>query len=251
MRNSLNLLRFVDGSSSLHRVNPRAKVIGATLLLLVLSFDASWAAVGITWLLVLGGAVVADLPRTVAPQIPRLLWLGVGISLALARLAGGEPWGLGGVLLQIRLLVLSFGLFGLSLLLGWTTPVADLAVAGAWMIRPLRRLGLPVDDIAAGLVLAVRALPIVVDEFTTVIRLSRFRRRREANPIFRGMDLAATAATATLRRAHHMGEAIEARGGAPDADAVVRTPSVPNSWGSLELGLAVYVVLAVGAVLFR
>lgn len=248
MRNSLNLLRFVDGSSSLHRVNPRAKVLGVTSLLLVLSFDASWTAVGITWLLVAGGMMVAGLPRSVVPRLPRLLWIGLAGSLGLALLAGGEPWGLGGVFLQVRLIVFSFGLFGLSLLLGWTTPMADLATAGAWMIRPFGRLGLPVDDIAAGLVLAVRALPLVVDEFATVIRLSRFRKPVDPNPIFRGMDMAATAATASLRRAHHMGESIRARGGLPDAAGVATTPGVPNRWGPLEVGFACYVSLAIGAV---
>lgn len=248
MRNSLNLLRFVDGTSSLHRVNPRAKVLGVTALLFVLSFDASWTAVGVTWLLVIGGMAVAGLPRSVAPRLPWILWIGLACSLGLSLLAGGEPWGLGGLFLQVRLVVFSFGLFGLSLLLGWTTPMADLATAGAWLIRPLGRLGLPADDIAAGLVLAVRALPLVVEEFATVIRLSRFRRPADANPVFRGMDMAATATTASLRRAHHMGEAIQARGGLPDAVGVATTPGVPNRWGTLEIGFSCYVLIAIGAV---
>ncbi|NNF53496.1 MAG: energy-coupling factor transporter transmembrane protein EcfT [Acidimicrobiales bacterium] len=237
MRNSLHILRYVEGDSVIHRMNPRAKVLALVLLLLVVSFDASWISVGLLWFLVIGGSMLARLPRQVAPRPPRILIVMMVATITLALLAGGEPYGLGGAILQTRLFAFTLGLLGLSLLVGWTTPTADLPVAAAWLLTPLRWLHVPVDDVVAGLALATRALPLVAEEFTTVISLSRFRPQRLTGPLSHGMDLAATATTATVRRGLEMGEAIEARGGTPTAKQIAHSPGVPDAWGMNELAL--------------
>jgi energy-coupling factor transport system permease protein len=247
MRNRLNLLRYVEGDSAMHRLNPRAKVAALVILLAAFSFDASWTAVGLIWLIVLGGALLAGLPRGVVPRPPRILLVTMAVTCGLGLIAGGDPYGLGGVILQLRLFGFALGLFGLSLLLGWTTPTADLPVAASWLLSPLGKLGVPVDDVAAGLALAVRALPLVAEEFTTVITMSRFRTKQHSDLLVRGMDLAATATVATVRRSIEMGEAVEARGGTPTAGQIAATPSCPNRWGPAELlfGATVAAVLAI------
>ncbi len=249
MKNSLHLLRYVDNDSVVHHLNPRAKILALVTILLVMSFDASWRAVAVIWTIAVGGALVARLPRSVTPRPPRLLLGAIVITCLLGLLAGGEPYGLGGLILQVRLFAFTIGLLALSLVLGWTTPTADLPVAAAWLLRPLRRLGLNVDDVVAGLALAVRALPLVADEFSTVVTLSRFRKRTFASPIVAGMDLAATATTATVRRGIEMGEAVEARGGSPTARQIEQSPSVPNRWGRPEAVLALVVAAAVATVI--
>jgi energy-coupling factor transport system permease protein len=169
-------------------------------------------------------------------------------TCGLGWIAGGDPYGLGGVILQLRLFGFTLGLLGLSLLLGWTTPTADLPVAASWLLTPLRKLGVPVDDIAAGLALAVRALPLVAEEFSTVIKMNRFRTRQHKDVVVRGMDLAATATVATVRRGIEMGEAVEARGGVPTAAQIAATPSCPNRWGASEALLAFVVAWAIAVV---
>lgn len=247
MRNRLNLLRYVEGESPIHRLNPRAKVAALVALLAAFSFDASWSAVGLTWLIVLGGARLARLPRGVVPRPPRILLVTMVITCGLGLVAGGDPYGLGGMILQLRLFGFALGLFGLSLLLGWTTPTADLPVAAAWLLTPLRKLQVPVDDVAAGLALAVRALPLVAEEFSTVVAMNRFRTKQHKDLVVRGMDLAATATVATVRRSIEIGEAVEARGGTPTAAQIAATPSCPNRWGrgELLLGATVAGMLAI------
>ncbi len=248
MRNRLNLLRFVDSDSPIHRLNPRAKVAALVVLMGVFSFDASWNAVALIWVLVLVGARLARLPRSVTPRPPRILLVTLAVTCGLGWIAGGDPYGLGGVILQLRLFGFTLGLLGLSLLLGWTTPTADLPVAASWLLTPLRKLRVPVDDIAAGLGLAVRALPLVAEEFSTVIAMNRFRTRQHKDVVVRGMDLAATATVATVRRGIEIGEAVEARGGVPTAAQIAATPSCPNRWGAGELVLVCVIAAAIAAV---
>lgn len=247
MRNRLNLLRYVEGDSAVHRLNPRAKVAALVALLIAFSFDASWSAVGLAWAIVLGGAALARLPRGVTPRPPRILLVTMAVTCGLGLIAGGDPYGLGGVILQLRLFGFALGLFGLSLLLGWTTPTADLPVAASWLLTPLERLRVPVDDVAAGLALAVRALPLVAEEFSTVVTMNRFRTKQHKDLVVRGMDLAATATVAAVRRSIEIGEAVEARGGTPTSAQIAATPSCPNRWGAGELllGIVVAAVLAI------
>ncbi len=249
MRNQLNLLRYVEGDSVVHRLNPRAKVAALVAMMGVFSFDASWLAVGMLWIVILGGSRLAKLPRGVAPKPPRILLITMAITIGLGWIAGGDPYGLGGVILQVRLFGFTLGLLGLSMLLGWTTATADLPVAAAWLLTPLRKLRVPVDDIAAGLALAVRALPLVAEEFSTVISMNRFRTKQHKDLVVRGMDLTATATVASVRRAREMGEAVEARGGAPTAAQIAKTPSCPNTWGPAEAGLVVLTAATIATVI--
>jgi energy-coupling factor transport system permease protein len=248
VRNQLNLLRFVDTDSPIHRLNPRAKVAALVVLMAAFSIDASWRAVAMIWLLVLVGARLGRLPRSVTPRLPQILLITLALTCGLGWIAGGDPYGLGGVILQLRLFGFTLGLLGLSFLLGWTTPAADLPVAASWLLTPLRKLGVPVDDVAVGLGLAVRALPLVAEEFSTVIAMNRFRTRQHKDLLVRGMDLAATATVATVRRGIEIGEAVEARGGVPTAAQIAATPSCPNRWGVGELVLVFAVAAAITAV---
>ncbi len=90
-----------------------------------------------------------------------------------ATFAGGGPVievgsidvGLGGLLSFLRITVLSIVLLGLGAMVSWTTNVAEIAPAVATLGRPLRRLRVPVDDWAVALALALRAFPMLIDEF--------------------------------------------------------------------------------------
>ncbi|MGE4363237.1 MAG: CbiQ family ECF transporter T component, partial [Mycolicibacterium sp.] len=133
----------------------------------------------------------------------------------------------------------------------WTTNVAEVAPAVARLGRPLRPLRIPVDDWAVTLALALRAFPMLIDEFSVLYAARRLRprevdgnrrtklRRWAAEVI----DLLAAAITVSLRRADEMGDAITARGGAGQISAA---PSGPRrrDWVAFSV-----VVLVCGAAL--
>ncbi len=248
MTASFQLLRYAETGSALHRADARTKVIALTVLAGVLSFDPSWTTAGAVWVLAIGAFLVARLPRSVIPPPPRPLRWGIGLSIVLGLLAGGEPFvelgtvsiGIGGLIFQLRFLAVSFGYLAIALLLGWTTPLGQLPAAAAWLLAPLGRVGLPIDDVVAGLALSVRALPLIADELTTTTTLWAARPPRHQNRVVNAVDLLATATVAATRRATELGEALDARGR--------YTPPPPRtSFGLADLVIAASVA-AVGVV---
>ena len=129
-------------------------------------------------------------------------------------------------------------LLGLGAMVSWTTNVAEIAPAVAKLGRPLRALRIPVDDWAVALALALRAFPMLIDEFRLlyaarslrpkpVLTTRRARRRRWAMEL---VDLIAAAITVALRRADEMGDAITARGGTGQISAAPSGPNCGTGW---------------------
>lgn len=145
--------------------------------------------------------------------------------------------------------MLSIVLLGLGGLISWTTNVAEIAPAVAKIGRPLRWFKLPVDDWAVTLSLALRAFPMLIDEFRVLVAARKLRPRDVAttgrerrNRVFGEIvDLLAAAVTVTLRRADEMGDAITARGGAGQISAL---PSRPG-WNDAVAGAVIIGLSAV------
>jgi energy-coupling factor transport system permease protein len=190
----------------------------------------------------------AHIPRSVLPSVPRLVWILMLLGAGTAALAGGKPFvtvgsthvGLGGVLSFLQVTVLSVVLLGLGGLVSWTTNVAEIAPAVATLGRPLRWLRIPVDEWAVTLALALRAFPMLIDEYRVLFAARRLRpreqpegrraRRKQRSAEF--VDLLAAAITVALRRGDEMGDAITARGG---VGQIVASPTRPGRADAMAL----------------
>jgi energy-coupling factor transporter transmembrane protein EcfT len=249
------LLRPVPGRSAIHELWAGTKLIVVFGFSVLLTVDPGWSTLGLTAALVLITARVARIPRGVLPTVPRGLWIVLAVTGAISALAAGAPVihlgavsvGLGGALNFLRFLVLSIVLLGLGALVSWTTNVAEIAPALATLGRPLRPLRIPVDDWSVAVALALRAFPMLIDEFRVLeaarrlrprqtLRTRRARLRRLAVEL---LDLTVAVVTVTLRRADEMGDAITARGGAGQISAA---PSRPKSadWVVLSIAAGVW-----------
>ncbi|HKH51852.1 MAG TPA: CbiQ family ECF transporter T component, partial [Mycobacterium sp.] len=111
---------------------------------------------------------------------------------------------------------------------------------------PLRPLRIPVDDWAVALALALRAFPMLIDEFR-ILYAARRLRPKERPATRRGrhrrwwlevIDLLAAAIIVALRRADEMGDAITARGGAGQISAAPSRPK-PVDWVALSIAVLV------------
>ena len=60
---------------------------------------------------------------------------------------------------------------------GWTTPLGAIAPALARLARPFRALRLPVDEWIVAIAVALRCLPLLVDEMRTLAAARRLRHR--------------------------------------------------------------------------
>lgn len=240
------LLRPVPGTSVVHELWAGTKLLVVSAISVLLTFYPGWVPIAAVAALVLLGVRLAHIPAGALPTIPRLLWILLLIGGGMAALAGGSPQlgplELGGLLHFLRITALSLVLLGLGGMVSWTTNVAEIAPAVATLGRPLRLLRVPIDDWAVTLALALRAFPMLIDEFrvlyaarrlrpTQTPRTRRERRRRRATEV---VDLLAAAMTVTLRRADEMGDAITARGGTGQISA---HPSGPTraDWVALAV----------------
>ena len=243
------LLRPVPGDSAMHRLWAGTKLIVVFGISVLLTFYPGWAPIGAVALLVFGAARIARIPRGALPSVPRWLWVLLVIGGGTAAMAGGDPAGFGGLLYFLRITALSIVLLGLGAMVSWTTNVAEIAPAVATLGRPLRLFRIPVDQWAVALALALRAFPMLVDEFRVLYAARRLRprpkprTRRQRRRLWarEAVDLLTAAITVTLRRADEMGDAITARGGIGQISA---SPARP---GLSDLVALVVVVVMCGA----
>lgn len=247
------LLIPVPGRSAIHDLWAGTKLLVVFGVSVLLTFYPGWVTIGVVGALVFAAIRIARIPRGVLPSIPRWLWIVLALGFFSAALSGGRPKvsiagleiGLGGGLNFLRITALSIVLLGLGAIVSWTTNVAEIGPALATLGRPLRILRIPVDEWAVALALALRAFPMLIDEFQVLHAARRLRpkripksrkarRRRQALEL---IDLMAAAITVTLRRGDEMGDAITARGGTGQLSAKPVRPKLAD-WVTIMITIA-------------
>jgi energy-coupling factor transport system permease protein len=248
------LLRPVPGTSAVHELWAGTKLIVVFSISVLLTFFPGWISIGLVAALALTAARIAHIPRGALPSVPHWLWVLMAFGGLTAAFAGGSPLielagvplGFGGLLNFLRITTLSIVLLGLGAMVSWTTNVGEIAPAVATLGRPLRLLRIPIDEWAVALALALRAFPMLIDEFRVlyaarqlrpkqVAATRRARRKRRALEL---IDLIAAAITVTLRRADEMGDAITARGGTGQIAAAPPRPKLAD-WLALAITAAI------------
>jgi energy-coupling factor transport system permease protein len=253
-RRPVVLLRPVPGRTPIHDLWAGTKLLVVFGISVLLTFYPGWVPIGAVGALVLTAVWMAHIPRGALPSVPRWVWILVAFGALTAALGGGVPIvhlgsvaiGFGGLLNFLRITALSIVLLGLGAMVSWTTNIAEIAPAVATLGRPLRWLRIPVDEWAVALALALRAFPMLIDEFRVLYasrrlrprqkpRTRRARRRSWAAEL---IDMLTAAITVALRRADEMGDAITARGGSGQISAVPSRPKVAD-WVTLVIVVAV------------
>ena len=173
------------------------------------------------------GLLVARIPIGAFPRLPRVFYLLLLFGLFLDSLAttapvvhlGPIPISLGALGEAVRFLALAVVLIVSAALVGWTTQLGAVAPALAKLLRPLRALRLPVDEWIVAIALALRCLPLLIDEMRTLAAARRLRyrdptqQRSARGAVIELHDIVSTAIIVSLRRAHDLADAITARGG--------------------------------------
>jgi energy-coupling factor transport system permease protein len=244
------LLVPIPGTSPIHQLWAGTKLLVVFGISVLLTFYPGWVTIGLVGAVLVAAIRAARIPRGAVPSIPRVLWLVLALGGVTAALAGGSPTvsiaglhvGFGGALNFLRVSALTIVLLGLGAMVSWTTNVAEIGPALATLGRPFKFLRIPVDEWAVASALALRAFPMLIDEFQVLYAARRLRpkqiprsrkaRRRQATREL--IDLLAAAITVTLRRADEMGDAITARGGTGQLSAVRARPKLAD-WVTLAV----------------
>jgi energy-coupling factor transporter transmembrane protein EcfT len=208
----------------MHRLWAGTKLLAVAALGIALVARPTWAALAIVLGVVLLGALAAHYPVAALPRLPKWFVVLLGLGALVALTSGGDPSvdiggtsiGLGGLGAWVRFTALGAIVFLLAILLGATTPVADLPAAVDRLCTPARWVRLPVDEFVAAFTLVVRSFPLVIDEMRTLYAAWRLRHPivpRDLRVVREFYDALLTALAASLRRARDLARAIDARGG--------------------------------------
>jgi energy-coupling factor transport system permease protein len=189
--------QFVAGDSPVHRLDPRAK-LALTLAFTVLLFASrSWQGLALGALIAVAVVAIARVPWGLAVRgLVPVAWMLAFTLVANSVVWGGAltvahigPLGISGpglarglfFVARITLLVL-----GTSVVTLTTSPVA-LTDAISQLIRPLRFVRVPVDDVAMMFSIAMRFIPTTAEEADKIVvaQTARGARFDEGGPVRR------------------------------------------------------------------
>jgi len=222
----LTFLRLVPGDTPIHRLWAGTKVLVATELMFTATFAPTWVTLAVIAVLVVAALLIGRIPRGAFPRLPLGFWYLILLGLVLSSWStmepivhlGPIPVSIGALGVATRLLALAIVLVVSAAVVGWTTPLGAIAPALSRLARPFRALRLPVDEWIVAVAVALRCLPLLVDEMRTLAAARRLRHRPPDDGSTRRAlveihDLIATAIIVSLRRAHDLADAMNARGG--------------------------------------
>ena len=154
--------RYLERLSAIHDLRPDAKIVCLVSLSMGIALNLGWGVIGVGWLVLVAAFLLARLPRTMLAPPPRIFLMIVGFSFMFSLFSGGDPVvagvELGGVLEFAQLLALGLLLVGFAALLTWTTSLTDIGLGLANLLRPLRLVRAPVDELTTVIVLVRHGL---------------------------------------------------------------------------------------------
>ena len=229
------MLRQIPGDSPVHRLWAGTKLIIVFVLGLMTWILPAWPSLIFVAVCLVVFAVLAGIPVGALPRPPWWFWLLLSIGVVWSWIARGSDGGL----TALRAVLLGLIVLAMSVLVIWTTPVAELAPAIAVLMRPLRWLRLPVDEWAVTIALSLRGLPLLIEEMRLLWAAHRLRPKSNASSGHPSaelgvMDIVVAAMSSAMRRSAEMAEAISARGGTGRLTAY---PSRPARLDIVVLGV--------------
>ena len=228
------ILRPVPVESPVHRLRPESKAVALVASSITLGFHPEWWLIGTAVAATVVVFLLARLPRKVIPRPPKIMQYAIGFSAIIAAISGGEPVVSGiavGALLDFaRLMSIGLTLLFWAAILAWTTGLAELGGGLVRMVRPLRKIGVPAEELGTVLTLTVRTIPLIAQELKITLEAwsdrpqEQVKARFGMGPMVELVDVGATAVTNSYRRSTELAGAMIARGG-------VQAPlPVPEPW---------------------
>ncbi|WP_407371911.1 energy-coupling factor transporter transmembrane component T family protein [Carnobacterium sp.] len=264
MMDKLIFGRYIPGDSWIHKLDPRAKLLGTVIFIGIIFLANNW----MTYLLLLAFALTAIRLSTIKLSffingVKPLIWLILFTVILQVLFTGGSTvyfdWGpiiisqeglLNGVFIFCRFVLIIF----MSTLLTLTTMPLSLTDAIEYLLRPLKVVKVPVYEIALMLSIALRFVPTLMDETEKIMNAQRARGVDfgEGN-IFQQMKaivpILIPLFVSSFNRAEELATAMEARG---YKGGEGRTKYRQLEWVSRDtVAMLSYAVLTVGLVVLR
>ncbi|CEP68012.1 ABC/ECF transporter, transmembrane component [Moorella glycerini] len=217
----IELGQYIPGTSSIHHLDPRSKLLGLLLYGIALLAAPTGMAASLTGATILPVIILAGLPPAfIWRQLrPLIVFLLIIFIFQVAFTPGEVMAAVGPV--RITREGLNYGLLALArvfflvlaaaVLMATTDPLA-LADGLERLLRPGQRLGLPAGELALMLTLALRFVPTLLEEAERIMRAQVARGATfQGSKIKNLMPLVIPLFVSAFRRAEGLAEAMEAR----------------------------------------
>ncbi len=184
---NLTLGIYLPGDTALHCLDPRTKLLGAAGLISLLLFTYNYTAYAFFAAFALALILTAKIPvpfalKGLRPMLPFLamMWL---FQIFFQKPAGAKEifsfWILSatdaglhiGTLMSIRVLLL----FLVTTILTLTTSTVELTDGAEALLRPLQKIGVPAQELALTMVIALRFVPTLAEEAEKIIKAQMAR----------------------------------------------------------------------------
>lgn len=184
---NLTLGIYFPGNTTLHCLDPRTKIVATTGLISLLLFTNNYTAYAFFAAFALGLILIAKIPvgfalRGLRPMIPFLamMWL---FQIFFQKPPGAEMifswWRLSvtdaglhiGTLMSIRVLLL----YLVTTILTLTTSTVELTDGTEALLRPFQKIGIPAQELALTMVIALRFVPTLAEEAEKIIKAQMAR----------------------------------------------------------------------------
>lgn len=264
MMDKLIFGRYIPGDSWIHKLDPRAKLLGTIIFIGIIFLANNWQTYLLLLVFALGAIRLSNIKLSFFINgVKPLIWLILFTVVLQVLFTGGGTvyfdWGpiivsqeglLNGVFIFCRFVLIIF----MSTLLTLTTMPLSLTDAIEYLLRPLKVVKVPVYEIALMLSIALRFVPTLMDETEKIMNAQRargvdfgegniFQQMKSIVPILIPLFVS------SFNRAEELATAMEARG---YKGGEGRTKYRQLEWVSRDtLAMLAYALLTAGLVLLR
>ncbi|MGI6104802.1 MAG: energy-coupling factor transporter transmembrane component T family protein [Raoultibacter sp.] len=247
--------KYWPGNSPIHRMDPRAKMIMALVVMVIVFCAQSFIGLGVAAFFVVAFIAIAQIPfgqacRSILPLIFiviitalfNIFFVQGGTVLfewAFIRISEGGLYQAAFIGTRLTLLLFSMSLLTL------TTTTLDITDAFEYLLTPFARIGIPAHELSMIMGIALRFLPQFIFEFQTIYRAQISRGAQlSASPFKGGLHMVSSLIiplfTSAFRHAETLSLGMDARcyHGGPG-----RTRLRPLHYGPLDRN-AIFVLVA-------
>lgn len=184
MLNNITIGQFFPGNSLLHRMDPRAKIIGTTIFVVAIFFANTPLAYGIVAAFTIGAMLLSHLPLRLMWNAIKPLWIIIVFTMGIHIFTtpGNSIISYGiinitdnGLAMGLQMAARLVFLILFSSLLTYTTSPIRLTDGIEHLLNPFRRIGVPAHELAMMMTIALRFIPTLLDETDRIMKAQSAR----------------------------------------------------------------------------
>ena len=231
--NNLVFGKYIPIDSLMHKLDPRAKLIGLFLIIAAVFVPRSWIVFGVIAIFIAIGLILAKIGikmivQSFKPMLMMMIFLLVINSLSIK--TGEVLFTIGSLNIYsdaifntlfviVRLLLM----ISITTLLTATTKPLDLTMGIEWMLKPLEILHFPTHEVAMMVSIALRFIPTIIEETVRIMNAQKsrgvdFENGKLQEKITAILSLIVPLFSVAFERAYELADAMEARGYVPGAE---------------------------------